>query len=330
MLFLRRSPAFAGRRCLKFYSTPAAGKTNIQLVAELRKLTSAPILKARQALTEANGDLQSALKWLEKDMAESGAKKAEKVKGRAANEGLISLSVASGGLGSRTGTGNGAVRAAIIELNCESDFVARTDDFGRLANSIARTVAESAKTTPTASFTSLVLPDILQLPLFDSQKTVEASILDIIARIGENISLRRATAVSYTPDPALTGEATRVGCYAHNASPEFPLQGKIAAISRISLRSPKLGENLSNPKFVEDLERLDYAVARQVVGFNPTAVGDATSSDEMHLYAQPFMMYGGPEASMLVRDVLAEWREKWELQACDVDGFVRWQVGEEL
>ncbi|KAF8921977.1 elongation factor TS-domain-containing protein [Mucidula mucida] len=329
MLFLRRSPVFTGRRCLKFYSTPAAGKTNIQLVAELRKLTSAPITKARQALTETNGDLQAALKWLEKDMAESGAKKAEKIKGRVANEGLISLSVASGGRGSRMGTGNGAVRAAIIELNCESDFVARTDDFGRLANSIARTVAESAK-TPTASFTSLVLPDILQLPLFDSQKTIEASILDIIARIGENISLRRATAISYVPEPTLTGEATRVGCYAHNASSEFPLQGKIAAMSTISLRSPKLGENLSNPKFIEDLERMDYAVARQVVGFNPTVVGDATSSDEMHLYAQPFMMHGGPEASMLVRDVLAEWRRTWELQACNVDGFVRWQVGEEI
>jgi elongation factor Ts len=104
MFSSRRSPAFAGsRQCLHFYSTPAAGKSNLQLVAEIRKLTSAPIAKARQALTESNGDLQGALAWLEKDLAASGATKAEKVKGRTANEGLISTSILSGGVGSRTG-----------------------------------------------------------------------------------------------------------------------------------------------------------------------------------------------------------------------------------
>src|SRR6266446_3815164 len=111
----------------RFYST-SAEKPPLKLVAELRKLTEVSITKAREALAASNNDVSAALKWLQNDLAVSGAKKAAKVAHRTAGEGLVGASV----LPRRTGSSPGGVRAALVELNCETDFVARNALFGRL------------------------------------------------------------------------------------------------------------------------------------------------------------------------------------------------------
>ncbi|KIY73503.1 elongation factor Ts, mitochondrial [Cylindrobasidium torrendii FP15055 ss-10] len=300
------------------YSTPPAGSSNIKLVAEIRKLTNAPISKARQAVAECNGDFQAALKWVEQDMVASGAAKAEKVKGREAKEGLVALSVPSNGFGT--------VKAAIVELNCESDFVARTEQFGRLAQSIARTVSEHGTETSTPTFQSLSAEELLQLPLFESSKSVEASITDTIAMLGENITLRRAANLFYTPEDKV---AARVGAYAHGPPIKaFPMQGKMGALSLASIRMSELSKQLEDPKFVEEFNHINSALAKQIVGFSPTAVGTSTSTDEAHLYAGQFMMYGGEDASLPVHEVLDKWRKKWSLENFNVDAFLRWQLNE--
>jgi elongation factor Ts len=96
------------------------------LVKELREQTGAGIMECKRALEEANGDLKKASELLK----QQGLAKAEKKLGRAANQGLIETYVHAGGR-----------IASMIELNCETDFVARTPDFRGLAKEVAMQVA---------------------------------------------------------------------------------------------------------------------------------------------------------------------------------------------
>ncbi|KAF5368610.1 hypothetical protein D9758_002206 [Tetrapyrgos nigripes] len=312
----------APRSLHRLYST----KTTVQLVAELRKLTNAPIIKARQALTETNNDFDAALKWLEKDLLASGLAKAEKIKDRTASEGLVSVSVLDGGFGSRIGSGVGPVKAAIIELNCESDFVSRTDEFSRLAADIAQTVAQMAGQQGSASnFTALDVASLLETPL--KSGTIHSSIMDLIARIGENITLRRAALLA----PTSAESKLRVGSYVHNAAPAFPTSGRVGVLSLLSLRSPRLSDLLKDDVFLTDTQKLERALARQTAGFLTRAIREkAHEEDDLEtvLYQQPFAMLGGEKAGLPVRQVLDEWQKQWELEEFEVADFVRWEVGE--
>ena len=88
-----------------------------------------------------NNDLDEALEWVQKDLAISGAKKAEKVGGRETKEGLIAVSLLSPGY-------PGGVRAAMIELNCETDFVGRNELFVKLSSDIAHSTAFLSEESP--------------------------------------------------------------------------------------------------------------------------------------------------------------------------------------
>ena len=285
-------------------------------------------MKARQALTETNGDFDAALKWLEKDLLASGVAKAEKIKDRQASEGLVSVSIADAGAGSQTG---GPVKAAIVELNCESDFVSRTDDFARLAADIAQTVAKSASSTSTSAFSSVDVASLLETPLVSSQRsgaTVGNSIMDLIARIGENITLRRAALLS----PGQQADVGfRAASYIHNSLPNFTSQGRIGTLALLSLRSSRLSELLKQEASLSDLAKLERALCRQIAGFRPLSVKEPASEDageESVLYKQQFMMIGGEKSSLPVRQVLDEWQKEQGLDAFDVAEFVRWEVGQ--
>ncbi|KAJ3797931.1 elongation factor TS-domain-containing protein [Lentinula aff. detonsa] len=301
----------------RFYSS-IPNKSRVQLVAELRKLSNAPIIKARQALDENNGDFDAAVQWLEEDMRKSGAAKAEKVKDRATSEGLISISVLEGGMGSRIRSGSGRVKASIIELNCESDFVSRTEEFARLANDISEIVAHSQTQQEDTSspFTTLSVEDLLHLS--HKSGTVGSLITDLIARIGENISLRRAMLLT---SPTSSNTAYRVASYLH--------QGRVGALDLLSLR-PSQSSLFNDDSFIGDLEKLERALAKQTAGFMTLGISEKRNlEDELEtvLYEQPFMMLGGENASIPVRKVLDQWQEKWGLEELAVSSFARWEVG---
>jgi elongation factor Ts len=109
-------------------ATEPGGKANIpaQLVKDLRDRTGAGFSACRDALTEANGDIQNAIDILRKKGQAAAAKKAQ----RATSEGLVSHYIHAGG---KIGV--------LLEVNCESDFVARTDDFQRLCHEVAMHIA---------------------------------------------------------------------------------------------------------------------------------------------------------------------------------------------
>ena len=135
-----------------------------QLVKELRERSGAGMMDCKRALDESKGDMEAAIDWLRK----KGLSQAAKKSGRVAAEGLIA--VASNG-----------TSAAVIELNSETDFVARNDQFQALAHEIANEALASGTD----------IEALKAQKMGATGKTVAESITDAVATIGENMNLRR-------------------------------------------------------------------------------------------------------------------------------------------
>lgn len=331
-----RSGAFAG---LRRYSTEPT-KPSIKLVAELRKLTEVSINKAREALVASGNDVQGALRWLEEDRVASGAKKAEKLAGRTANEGLIGVSILSRGIHGADHASNGS-RAAMVELNCETDFVARNELFGALLADISHTAAYMAEINPKTYFRAVSVDALQDAPLLSAtgttmtSGTVGSAIRDLITKVGEKVSLRRATAHAWPAQPSSVG-GTRIYSYLHG-SVGLPSQGRIGALGLNIIGSAKLQELLASEPFREDLAKLERSLARQIVGFPTTSVRpsqDTADGDETALYSQQFMMHPGSNGQT-VEAVLDQWAEERGLREAgdggiSVLGFEKWAVGEPI
>jgi len=140
-----------------------------QMVKELREETGAGVLDCKKALEATNGDFDQAAAYLREKGLTVAAKKAS----REANEGLVEALVDEAGqLG------------AIVELNCETDFVARTDEFQAFAAAIVKQVAQETEVSD--------VPALLDLPFIEDQSvTVGERLTRLIAKLGENMVLRR-------------------------------------------------------------------------------------------------------------------------------------------
>jgi elongation factor Ts len=134
-------------------------------VKELREKSGAGMMDCKAALTETDGDLDAAVDWLRKKGLSAAAKKA----GRAAAEGLVGM-VVEGGVG------------ALVEVNAETDFVARNETFQKFVAKVAQIALENGADV-----------DALKAADFGDGNTVEEATVNQVATIGENIGLRRST-----------------------------------------------------------------------------------------------------------------------------------------
>jgi elongation factor Ts len=153
------------------------------MVKELRDQSGAPIMECRNALIEAKGDIAAALEILKQQSLVLAEKKAK----RSAAQGLIEAYIHAGG---RIG--------AMVEVNCESDFVARTNEFKELAHHLAMQVAAMAPkfiSREEAFEGSDIEPQtaclLLQPYIKDTAKSVQEIIAETIAKVGENIKVSR-------------------------------------------------------------------------------------------------------------------------------------------
>ncbi|MBZ0071636.1 MAG: translation elongation factor Ts [Thiohalobacteraceae bacterium] len=140
-------------------------------VKELRERTGSGMMECKKALVDAAGDMETAVEALRK----SGLAKADKKAGRVAAEGLVLVELS-----------DDRQRAAIVEVNCETDFVAKKEEFQGFAMKIAQRVV---KDTPAS------MEALLALPLTDGGPSIEEARKELIAMIGENINVRRYTVV---------------------------------------------------------------------------------------------------------------------------------------
>ncbi len=158
-------------------------KISLELVKELREQSGAGIMQCRNALVEARGNRGRALEFLK----EQGLLKAKEKAERTTAEGLIEAYVHTGG---RVG--------AMVEVNCETDFVARTSEFKKLAHQLAMQIAamdpqfvseeevpEGADIEPQSACL------LLQPYIKDPERSVQDIITETIARVGENIKVSR-------------------------------------------------------------------------------------------------------------------------------------------
>lgn len=143
-------------------------KVDLELLKQLRDTTGVSLADCRRALEESNNNYDKALIWLKKH----GIEKAEKKVGRETSQGIVEAYIHQNG---RVG--------ALVELACETDFVARTDEFKNLAHELAMQVAAmSPKDVP-----SLLKQEYIR----DASKSVQELIKETIAKLGENIVVKR-------------------------------------------------------------------------------------------------------------------------------------------
>lgn len=153
------------------------------MIKELREKSGAGVMACRQALLEAEGNIDKAVEVLK----QQGLLTAKKKAGRAASQGLVEAYIHTQG---RIG--------AMVELNCETDFVARTDEFKELAHQLAMQVAAicpqviTPEEAPDLSEEELKAACLLLQPFIkDPSKTIQDIINDTIAKTGENIKIGR-------------------------------------------------------------------------------------------------------------------------------------------
>ena len=138
------------------------------MVKELRERTGAGMMECKKALVEAEGDIEAAIEAMRK----SGQAKAAKKAGRIAAEGVVMIEIAPG-----------AKNGVLVEINCETDFVAKDENFASFAAAVART-ALSPQATDAAALSEMPLAD-------DPAMTVNGAREALIAKIGENVQVRR-------------------------------------------------------------------------------------------------------------------------------------------
>jgi len=221
-----------------------------QMVKELRESTGAGMMDCKSALTETNGEMQAAQDWLRK----KGLSKAAKKSGRIAAEGLIGVQVAG-------------AKGVVVEVNSETDFVARNDLFQGLVKMIANMALSVG--TDVDKINAAKVGSI----------TIAESISDTIAKIGENMTLRRAAGVS-------VGKGA-IGAYVHNSVSEG--LGKIGVIV-----------GLESAGKTDELTALGRQVAMHIASANPQALDQASLDPaivkrEKDVLADKFRQQGKPE-----------------------------------
>jgi len=187
------------------------------MVKELRETTGAGMMDAKKALTETDGDFEAAIDWLRT----KGLAKAAKKSSRVAAEGLVAVATSDG-------------KGVAVEVNSETDFVAKNSDFQEMVKAIATAALDVSNTDELASASI-------------AGKTVTDTLTDNIAKIGENMTLRRMQTI----------EAERVVTYVHNSATQD--MGQIGVLVAI---------NGDNTEFARQ-------VAMHVAAANPQALSAA-------------------------------------------------------
>ena len=276
------------------------------LVKELREQTGAGMMDCKKALTENGGDLDAAVDWLRTKGLSAAAKKS----GRVAAEGLIGVASAPN-------------RAAMVEVNAETDFVARNEAFQALVQGVAQValaVGEDVEAIKAADFPG-------------SGRSVAEEITHAVATIGENMALRRAK--------VLTVNQGVVATYVHNALK--PGLGKIGVLVAVESGSE-----------IEALETLGRQVGMHVAATRPealdtTAVDPAALERERAVLSEQARASGKPDAiiekmvegrirkyyeevvlleQVWVHDGESRVRAIMKKSGADLVGFARFQLGE--
>ena len=284
-----------------FSSTPSVWNASKSNLAKLRKKTGYTFANCKKALVMHNDDFAQAEKWLHDQAQALGWSKATNLGGRKASEGLVAVAINKN-------------HGAMVELNCETDFVSRNSSFQSLikliANSCLSVVPQVCETKNPLSKECLDSKK-LNVLLGPDGKSLADHVALTIGLVGENMVLKRAILMSTSSDILLSG-------YSHPApaSLDEPMLGKYGAMVAICSKDKK--------PLTEESHDLGKQLCQHVVGMNPSIIGDCekdqpqeNADDETVLIYQDFLL--DPESK--VQEVL----DQRNIQVLD---FVRYECGE--
>jgi elongation factor Ts len=267
------------------------------MVKELRERTGSGMMECKKALVEAGGDLDAAIEIMRK----AGLAKADKKSSRTAAEGRLCVKLSADGK-----------QAAMAEINCETDFVAKADDFSEFADGVAQTILDSAAATV----------DALLAANLPAGNTVDERRRELVAKLGENINVRRFERYD-------TGSGIAVS-YLHGT--------RIGVLVELTTTDPALGKDIamhiaaSKPICVDESEVPAETIAKEKEIFSAQAAASGKPANivekmvegrikkflgEVTLVGQPFVKDPDQTVGALLKS-----------KGAAVVRFVRFEVGE--
>ncbi len=264
------------------------------MVKELRERTDAPMMDCKKALSEADGDMQKAEEILRVRFGNKAAKNA----GRIAAEGVVTIAISADGK-----------TAAMVEVNCETDFVAKNDDFMALSNALATMVLEQ-NPADVAALSALSY----------NGTTVEARRTELVGKMGENMSVRRFVRLAGQGKFASYIHSNKIGVLV-DVSGDEAVARDIAM--HVAASKPKSLDASGVPQDLLDTERR-VAIEKAKEAGKPEAMLDKIAEGTVQKFLKEVTLLSQP----FVKDDKQSVEQVLKSKNSQCHGFVMYVVGE--
>jgi len=268
------------------------------MVKELRERTSVGMMECKKALVETDGDMDAAIDLLRK----AGAAKADKKAGRVAAEGNVAIAQSGNSM-------------AVIEVNCETDFAAKNEDFAAYVDAVANRVLADRPADVEA---------LNALPLEDGGISVEEALKELIGKVGENMSVRRFEVV----------EGDTLGSYVHKVGPS----SRIGVIVNMDGGDEALAKDIamhiaaSKPQFINEdqvdaevLEKEKQILTEQAADSGkPAEIIEKMVIGRVNKFLKEITLLGQP----FVKDPDTTVGKLLKANNATVTSFIRYELGE--
>lgn len=266
-----------------------------ELVKQLRERSGEGMMTCKKALVESNGDIEAAIEAMRK----SGLAKADKKAGRIAAEGLV-IVLTEG------------KQAVILEVNCETDFVGKDENFKNFANDLAK-VALAKKATDVATLLTLMMPN--------QQRTAEECRAELIAKVGENVSVRRVQFVETHGSVAAYSHGGRIGVLVVYQQGDDVLAKDIAM--HIAASRPEFVKAEQVPQSRLDKEK-EILMAQTENSDKPKEILEKMTVGRLKKFVDEICL----EGQAFVKDPNTTVGKLLASKGVKVDAFYRFEVGE--
>ncbi len=267
------------------------------MVKELRERTGSGMMECKKALTEAGGDIEKAIE----DMRKAGLAKADKKAGRTAAEGLVVVEIS-----------DDRKQAAVVEVNCETDFVSGGDDFRAFVSAIAKRVLSDSPAD---------LAALMAMPVENGGPSIEEKRQAMVAKIGENIQVRRFVRASTDAAFGSYLHGTRIGVLVEMANGNDELIKDVAM--HIAASRPVCIDESGVPADLVAKEK-EIMVAQAKDSGKPDDIIEKMISGRLRKYLAEITLLGQP----FVKDPDQTVAQLLKSAGATVKSFHRFEVGE--
>ena len=289
---------------------------NAQMIKELRQVTEAGVLDCKKALEATDGDFDKAVEYLKEKGLDAAAKKAT----RETNDGLVQVLVDET---ARQGT--------IVEVNCETDFVARTDEFQALVAAIARQVADETDVSEVAV--------LLNRPFIeDPSVTVGEYLNQLIATLGENMVLRRFARVERDGNGLIEGYVhlgSRIGVLVYMSAASGDVASSAAfnelvhdLALQVAAAAPQYISPDDVPESLVEAEKAKY-LAQATEDNKPDHIQERIVAGRLDKWYQEYCLLSQPfikDESLSISDLITHKSKELETQLA-IQQFIRYELG---